>query len=312
MAVLLSDRDDAAGAKVAATEEKVDVVTTSDFVRQFGVWQERALRSPIYILHRGRPRFVMTSVETLRQLCARPEIERGAALAVTDRTLLDLVDTMVLVCDRDLRLVEATASAKRYFSIEDSADLVSNLVGDGIAPLLTAALGRVIATGSTEAIVLPAPRRGRQLHWSIVPYRGGAAMAAHDVTIADDLAAARSAADAADEALFIAGCGAVAYLNVRGHVAQRSPTLARFVGLDEETVVGIKFASLIDRGDRVAVADLIDSVFATAAARAIDAVMLTGGGTPRLVRIGIAPVRNGSSVESVALSIADVASLKVA
>ena len=46
------------------------IVTSSDLVRHFGLWQERAARAPLYILHRGRPRFVLTSIETMDALCA--------------------------------------------------------------------------------------------------------------------------------------------------------------------------------------------------------------------------------------------------
>jgi hypothetical protein len=45
-------------------------VTASALVRQFGLWQERAARAPVYILHRGRARLALTSIELMEAMCA--------------------------------------------------------------------------------------------------------------------------------------------------------------------------------------------------------------------------------------------------
>ncbi|MDO7841175.1 hypothetical protein [Sphingomonas immobilis] len=46
------------------------IVTSSDLVRHFGHWQDKAAREPVYVLHRGRLRFVITAVDIMDALCA--------------------------------------------------------------------------------------------------------------------------------------------------------------------------------------------------------------------------------------------------
>ena len=55
------------------------MVTASDLVRHFGTWRERALRAPVYILHRGRPRLILASVELIEMLCRPQEASDGDA-----------------------------------------------------------------------------------------------------------------------------------------------------------------------------------------------------------------------------------------
>ena len=45
------------------------IVTSSDLVRHFGHWQDKAAREPVYVLHRGRLRFVITAVDIMDALC---------------------------------------------------------------------------------------------------------------------------------------------------------------------------------------------------------------------------------------------------
>jgi hypothetical protein len=45
------------------------IVSSSDLVRHFGHWQDKAAREPVYVLHRGRLRFVITAVDIMDALC---------------------------------------------------------------------------------------------------------------------------------------------------------------------------------------------------------------------------------------------------
>lgn len=80
------------------TPDRDDTTTASDLVRRFGLWSDRATREPVYVLHRGRPRLVLASVELIELLCRPREEEtdsnsldetfalsRGAAIARIDR-----------------------------------------------------------------------------------------------------------------------------------------------------------------------------------------------------------------------------------
>ncbi len=286
------------------------IVTTSDFVRHFGRWQERAAKEPVYILHRGRPRFVMTSVETMQQLCA----DRGQmlrAIAPGDESaLLDLISDILLILDRDLLILQSSAAARRYFSFAPQPGIpMARLLEAGGQAMLDPVLRRVLATGLGETVEIAGPYPARQLAFSILPHPLGVAAVARDVTVIDDLNIARAQHGAAGAALAAIGDVATARLNLRGYVDAMSSGVAAMTGVAESMLIGVRFTSLIAREWRVAVADTIETALGGGKPLAIDAMMLIGGQAERPVRIGMAPIRVSRPVEGVALAIVGRAAL---
>jgi hypothetical protein len=70
------------------------MVTSSDLVRHFGHWQDRAAREPVYILHRGRPRFVLTAIDIMNALCTHSvdQIALAEAMAATGGIVAARID----------------------------------------------------------------------------------------------------------------------------------------------------------------------------------------------------------------------------
>lgn len=280
------------------------VVTTSDFVRQFGKWQDRATRSPVYILHRGRPRFVMTSVEMMQQLCAPHAEPNDLAASADEAALLDLVSDIVLILDADLRIVQSSAAARRYFALSPAPGAaIAGLVERGGQAMLDQALRRVLAAGLGETIVIAGPYPARHLSFAILPHPIGIAMVARDVTVLDDLGMLRAQANASALAIATTGRAATARINLRGHIDEMPVGLAAMTGSIDSALIGVRFTSLITRQDRIAVGDAIERVFGEGAPIAIDAGLIIGGQEEALVRIGMAPVRIGSPIEGIALAI---------
>jgi hypothetical protein len=88
-------------ARPTSTPGHEDMVTASDLVRRFGHWGERALAAPVYVLHRGRPRLVLASVELIEMLC-RPYAEADADDAQRVAALLDGSPGMIVIVDRGM------------------------------------------------------------------------------------------------------------------------------------------------------------------------------------------------------------------
>lgn len=294
----------AAMAKPLPSADPDLVVSTSDFVRQFGRWQERAVREPVYILHRGRPRFVLTSVEMMQRLCAAQEAGPDLTEKLDDAALLDLVEEIVLIIDHDLRLVQSSAAARRYFGIApDYAASMLPLVDRTGQALLDQAMRRVITTGLGETIELAAPYPARQLSFEMMPHPIGLAAVARDITVIDELRIERAQRIAEQAAIVAVGGMAVLRLNIRGYIEGAAAGLAVFAGMDEGAIAGARFTSLIGRGTRIAVGDAIERVLGDGTTLAIDADLLVGGQQEQAVRIGIAPIRAGSPIEGVAIVI---------
>lgn len=164
------------------------MVTASDLVRHFGLWQERASRAPIYILHRGRPRLVLVSVETMNALCAIPSDPPDRAFlsaeAITATQLLDNVRDIVLLADRETTILASSRTARAHFGqIVKPGAPVDTITPPPSRALLAGAMRRVGNSGIGESLTLPsAARAGRMLALRIEPIGDGTGIFAEDVT----------------------------------------------------------------------------------------------------------------------------------
>lgn len=274
------------------------IVTSSELVRHFGLWQERAARAPLYIMHRGRPRFVLVSAELMQALTAS---HGPAALpgAIEAEALLDAVSDIVLVADADLRVVATSRSARTHFGGLTALDAQL----DGIAPtalreLLNATADRVIASGRVETIDLPSPvRAGRLLTATLVPTERGVAVFAQDGTGEREQARTRATAEAAANAMAAAGGVAAATLSARGYVIDPGEALCALTRLSREALARSRFVALVDIGGRVALGDALERVLGDGAVEACDAKLLVNRSSALAVRIGLAPIRTGQAIE---------------
>ena len=273
------------------------LVTSSDLVRHFGLWQERAARAPLYILHRGRPRFVLASIETMDALCAPHE--RSGGIAVD--TLLDGVSDLVLVAAADLRIAAASRTARAHFG--GLASIGARL--DGVAPLATRsflaeAIRRVVESGIAEELELTsAARAGRTLAVTLAPLDHGVALFAQDGTGPRDHARARTTEQAGAEAMAAAGGIAMATVSLRGYIVDPGPALVAMSGLARDALAMIRFAALAEIGGRVALSDAIERVLTDGGATALDCTLLVNRAAPVPVRIGLAAIRSGTAIDGV-------------
>ena len=167
---------------------RAEIVTASKLVRHFGLWQERAARAPVYILFRGRPRLVLTSIDVMEALLAPhvPERDRQGPDAAA---LLDLIRDMVVIADIDLRILVASRTARAFFG----AGVAPGGAADTLVPTpsrsaLRQALAEVQTGGVARTIDLPSPRSpDRLLALTIEPHRGGVAVLIQDMPRAEVL-----------------------------------------------------------------------------------------------------------------------------
>lgn len=278
-----------------------NVVTASDLVRHFGIWQDRATRSPVYILHRGRPRHVLTSVDTMQRLCTAHDDSTVATVPAQD-LVLDLIDDKLVLVDRELRIASASHAARRYFGDAASAGAgIDRLCSSRGAPFLQAVVERVSTTGLQEALDLTGPYPGRQLNYQVSPFPGdGAALLIRDSSLPEDLANARAWGLAKRQAAIATRLALPVRINLRGYIENPDEALARFLGADVRLLDTVRFVTLVELASRVAVGQLIEAVISSGEPSAIDTRLLHDGAATRAVRIGLAPVRAGSAIEGVA------------
>lgn len=277
------------------------MVTASDLVRHFGVWQDRAARAPVYVLHRGRPRHVLTSVEIMDALCRPHQGQGGAPVDEGDAQraiLLDAIDDLIVITDRDDRICAASSAARIFFGGElNSGVALTAVVAPASVAMLNAAMQRTRATGIAESVDIAALRYpDRHLQCSILPLGGGLLIKLHDLTLADDIAALRAVAAAADASKAALDGVATAQINLRGYLEGEAPTLAAMTRLSAESMASVRFVSLFDIASRAMLGEAIERCLATGAAQALGATILVNHGAPAQVRLGIGVLRRGASV----------------
>ena len=280
------------------------LVTSSDLVRHFGLWQERAARAPLYILHRGRPRFVLTSIETMDALCAAhaPDAAAPAAAAIDATALLDGMRDLVVLAAGDGTIIASSRTARAHFG----ATVAPGAAIDGVAPLsarafLTDAIRRVLASGIGDRLDIPsAAREGRMLTLAIEPAGTGVALFAQDGTPEREAAYALASAYALDAALLATTGVACVTINPRGYAVDPSAALSAMTGLTRDALAMIRFVALAEIGARVALGEAIERALAGEAPAPLQFSLLVNRADPVTVRIGLAPLRLGAAIEGVA------------
>lgn len=287
-----------ARAFVAAPDRQL--VTASELVRHFGIWQERAARDPIYILHRGRPRHVLTSVEVMEALCATRDAADAPAgrEAATLDALLDLTSDTLLIAGVDRGLIAASLPARLFFGGTVQPGMaIDRLFAPAQAPLLIDAIERVARSGVVETIDLVSPRHpDRRLDAEIAPLSDGIALRLTDTSLADELAGLRAGGRALETALAAATGLAMATINLRGYLAEFGETLSRLTGLGGETLANARFVSLFDIAARPVIGDAIERVIAGDVPTGLSATLLVNRGEAISVRVGLAPLRDGRAI----------------
>ena len=280
-------------------------VTASDLVRHFGIWQDRATRAPVYILHRGRPRLVLTSLDVMDALCA-PHTSRPANVSHL-QTLLDAMDEMIVLLGQDRSVIGASRGARGYFGdmVQVGASL-GGLAAPGDESLLSA-VSRVAQSGLSESVECRSPRfSDRLLSFTIDCGPNGCVLHVSDATAAEELQHWRDRHESLARAVEAAG-GATAIVNLRGRIDQASPRLATLTGASADALATARIVSLVAVGDRSALGDAFEAAIDARAAQSIEASVLVGGAALRRVSIGLAPLLSGGHVVGVTVTFTPLA-----
>ena len=274
-----------------------EAVTASDLARHFGHWQRRALQTPIYVLHHGRPQFVLASIEFMQALStARPtDGKHDDVLA-----LLDAFIDPVLICDSAGTVIAAGRAARLYFgeAARPGASLDTILLTE-VAEMLRTVVGRVSASGIAERTQLPAGEARARLELTVEPSPLGVVLAGRDAGLADTRDAAFAHAAALASAIACLPGHALATIGQRGDLVMPGAALARLTGHSVRALAGMPAGDLLTREDQTMWRGALNRAFAGAAAFSIVAELVASDGVAMPVTIALAPLRRGLLVESV-------------
>ncbi|UVO49345.1 hypothetical protein M0208_01975 [Sphingomonas sp. SUN019] len=276
-------------------------VTASDLVRHFGIWQERAARAPVYILHRGRPRFALTSLDVMDALCAPHSADLGDEAAFA--ALLDAIDELVMIADHDGAIVATSRAVRARFGDmvrSGASPAAMAVVGGGF---LSDAIARVSVSGIDEQVeMVPARYPTRRIACVLSPFPNGCLIHIHDLTTQEDLAVTRARNNAITAAIEASGA-VVTRIGLRGYLIDPPVALAHLIGVARDALETVRFASLIDVSGRVAVGEAMESVLGDAAPRRVVTSLLVRGAEAIPVTIGLSALRPATRIEELVATI---------
>ena len=266
-----------------------DAVTASALVRNFGVWQDRALQTPVYILHHGRPRLVLTTVEGV----TAPLADRAGHEWHGEReTILEAIDDLIALLDTDGTIRDLGARARGYFGVaRETRQPYATLFGESAQPIVRALVDRVRASGLTESVEVRSGRhRDRRLEVQVMRCDGGLLALARDRTLVEERALAAAQIAAIQSCTSALGSIGIARINAQGYITYVSPSFEHMAGLSAAALHEARLVTLIDVASRVAVSEAFEQAMRGGQTATADATLLVNTGPPRRVRIAMSPM----------------------
>lgn len=281
--------------QIAPTDR--NTVSASELVRQFGLWQEQAAREPIFVMHRGRARLVLTSVDLMDRLCAPGT---SASTASTEHTLLlDMMREPVIRLDRNLRVAGINSAAAAWLGrveADVAGTTLSDMMGNAIGGYCDSLVRRACRLASIETAELPLGPHHHMMV-TIAPTSPGALLVGVERTADDEPNSAESvqqALVAAMAATDVAHCR----INLRGYIEAAEAGLERISGLAPDLLETARFVTLFALGSRVAIGDALDQVLRHGEMQTVDALLHRNRADDLPVTIGLAAVRPRVAIEA--------------
>ena len=267
-------------------------VTASNLVRNFGEWQDRALGEPVYILHRGRPKLALASIEFLSRLT------RSVGKGDEGDALIEAFDEPVLIFDDEMRITRHNHAATRYFGLSNGS---SGFGQSTDRPLESAAiqLARRVATHRIAERIDAALAHDseRRVEVTGTPIGERVLLVVRDLSIREAHARSTALVEATAAAIDHQERLATARLNQRGHVAQPSLSLARMTGIAADQLGTTRFSTLFAVQSRVAVGDATERVLRGGEAERIDGDLIVDGSKSRTVSLSLSAIVTRLGVE---------------
>ncbi|WP_162301978.1 PAS domain-containing protein [Croceibacterium ferulae] len=281
----------------ASTKNAVHV-TSADFVRHFGGWQDRASKSPIVVTHHGRARLIVLSPEKFAEMASNDE-EHAISDATSRSTdaagleiLTDSMDECFIAFDTDLRVVQVNAAICAYLRVGRSqlegrtlaASVPQSNGSLAYANVVCALESGKSATLEVQSIIYP----DRWLRVKTFPFSTGSACLFRDVT---EEVEARDAVDiqlATRQALVAHGMVGRCVLTVRATFREVDAAFAALVDLEPQGLLRARFCDIFPLNRRAEAREFVESVLETGKAATLDTRLLRRGHAEEEVRLSMA------------------------
>lgn len=269
-------------------------VSSADFIRNIGHWQNEALRRPISITHHGRERLVLAAPE---------EFNAGAAAETAVKTslsqlradadaVLENLDDGFLAFDTTLRVRRSNAMAEAF--IGRSRDGLQGAAAMDFMPqplgvVLHERLQRVMRARKYETF--EAAVGDRHISVRVFPMTEGAGVLFSNTTEQHDQRLRIGEANALRAATESHPHAAAIRLDASGRVKDIQDDFCAWSGHQREDVIGHRFTDLLPPTYRREVAEVLENATRDAAAQQVEITMLGMQGQEVSGVLTLAPIQ---------------------
>lgn len=279
-------------------------VTAAEIIRNFGLWQAKALTEPVVVTHHGRPRLVLQSVEAFeasrspRGAVATPDIPGADILP----QLMNHMSEAFAAYDPDLRIVEMNRAYEAFFDLgrgEAIGKTFLEVFPDADRSITHDRLQRTIRTGqSFQFETQSTVQKGRRIAVNVFPVRGGAGLLFTNTTEHELLSENQDSYTALVEALCTHSAITAARLDSRGRILGQHTKLALLLGITEADLLGGRIYDLVVSRDRRRIQDAFELSWEERQPREVEADFMQRGGEDIPLHVTFSPVVHDFTVTS--------------
>lgn len=238
-------------------------VSSADFIRNIGYWQNEALRQPISITHHGRERLVLAAPDAFQATTGSDDVGNSLAKLRADvAAVQDNLGDGYLSIDAQLCIRHSNAVAEAFVgaSREDleGASIVS-VLPQPLASILADRVQRVIRTRQAERFEVGAPD-GRHLAVTVFPVSVGAAALIRNVTESHALRRLMEEGEAIQQAVRIHAQASAIKLDARARVETVDDAFTSWSGFSSADLAGHRLLDLVAATQRRECAETIERV----------------------------------------------------
>lgn len=286
--------------------DKANSVAAAELTRNFGRWQDRTARGPVFVTNHGRPRVVLMSLEDYARLVALPPGAPASALDPVAALLLDRLDDGFVAFDEQEIVRRVNGAAALHFRrtpeelVGRPLDRITDLPGN---PVVIGYARRALSAGEIATVDAPSARYpGEIIRVQIFPFPGGGACLFRNVTPQRRAAEVAAGQAALAEALDRLGGVVHARLTLDAKITEIGEDHARRLGFAADQLREIRFFDLLGGASRAKARTLFEDVTRNGRSQAFDGRLLADGVAERAVHVALAPIREDFAIDGVMLA----------
>jgi PAS domain S-box-containing protein len=269
-------------------------VSSAEFIRNIGYWQNEALRRPISITHHGRERLVLAPPDLLTPASG---VDAGATAALTTlradaSAVLESLDEGFIAFDAAMHVTSSNAVTQAFLGI-GADDLhgasVLDVMPQPLASVLSDRLHRVARSRKAEMFEAGA-FDGRHIAVRVFPMAAGVGALFRNTTEQHELRRKLEEGDAQGAALRCHTTATSIRLDARARIEAIDDAFCEWSGFGATDIIGHRFIDLVSGTQRREVGELIERVLREGAARSAPLTLLGKRGEEMSGHISLAPI----------------------